>query len=140
RYRISETFAMTGFIDNGNVFLSKDQMQKFSEAYAQDPVQSADERCPSSVLVNRAQENYSYEYRSLLSKPGYIWSRHYFSYGLALNWLTPLGSMNLAYGLPWREPRDSDCDQDPEKCTPRAKQSGFWLTRGEFHINVGARF
>lgn len=142
RYRLTESFALAGFVDNGNVFLSKEQMAKFQQYYENNPVESADpdDRCAGLGQQNRVQENYSYEYSDLLTKPGYIWSRHYFSYGAALGWLTPLGSLNIAYGLPWREPRDDECSSDTDRCTPRAKQGGHWLTRGELHLNVGARF
>ena len=33
RFRLNETNAVAGFVDNGNVFMSKDQMKKFQQAY-----------------------------------------------------------------------------------------------------------
>jgi outer membrane protein insertion porin family len=142
-HRINESFAVSGFVDSGNVFLSKDQIKKFSRYYEENPVVFDGANCPNGqplTLNNSVQENYSYEYRDLLQNPGYLWSRHYYSYGISGSMLTPLGAFNAAYGLPWREPKDPACTDDPSKCTVRAKTSGHWLKRGELYITVGARF
>jgi hypothetical protein len=42
--------------------------------------------------------------------------------------------------LPWREPQTEDCETSSSYCDRRAKHTGYWLTRGVFHLNVGARF
>ncbi len=139
RYKVNDQFATAAFVDNGNVFFSKDQMDKFQRAYGNlEP--EAPEGCDGATADYTVEENVAYEYAELLRNPGYIWSRHYYSYGLSFNLLTALGSVNLAYGLPWREPKTERCANE-DICYPRAKRNDrHWLTRGEFHINVGARF
>ncbi len=142
RYRITDSVAATGFIDSGAVFFSQDQMRKFQQAY-KDPVDAASENpnCGTDVKARRSiEDNIGYDYASLLRNPEYLWSRHYYSYGTAFNLLTALGSVNLAYGLPWREPRTEACTTNTGSCYPRGKQGGYWFTRGEFSLDVGARF
>lgn len=138
RYKITESLAVTGFVDNGVSFFSQDQMDKFAKEYA-DPVQSTG-ACAGANAYRSVEDNIGYEYRDLVQNPGFILSRHYFSYGTSLNILTALGSINFGYGLPWKEPESERCKADHGLCNPRGKQGGFWLQRGEFHLNVGARF
>lgn len=141
RYRITDSVAATGFVDSGAVFFSQDQMRKFQQAY-KDPVDTAakDPACANVKARRSIEDNIGYDYQSLLRNPGYLWSRQYYSYGVAANLLTALGSMNLAYGLPWREPQTEACSEGKEFCYPRGKQGGYWFARGEFSIDVGARF
>ena len=142
RRKLSEDLAVTGFIDNGNVFLTRGQAARFASAYAVpvNPPVNIPECEGQTPIVRRVEDNVGYEYHELLSKPGYLWSYHYWSYGTALSLLTPVGAINVAYGLPWREPKTEVCAQDQSRCYPRAKESDFWLFRGELQINVGAHF
>lgn len=142
RKKISDAFATTGFVDSGAVFFSQDQMEKFQQAY-RDSVDVSNEKgaCATETDRHRSiEDNIGYDYRSLLRNPGYLWSRHYYAYGIAFNILTALGSVNIGYGLPWREPETEACKADKEFCYPRGKQGGYWFTRGEFSLDVGARF
>ncbi len=145
RYKLTEDIATNFFVDNGNVFLSKEQLKKFERAYdkpgalADLPPDHPCSRNPPQV-ERTVQDNIGYDYAELLTNPGYIWSRHYYSYGLSLSWLTPLGSVNIGYGLPWREPKTEACNADSTLCHTRGKDGGHWLTRGEIHLNVGTRF
>lgn len=142
RKKLSDDVSMTGFIDNGNVFLSQQQADKFAKAYAipVSPPSGLAECADITPATRRVEDNIGYEYSDLLSKPGYLWSYHYWSYGTALSLLTPVGAINVAYGLPWHEPKTLVCEQDTQRCYPRAKQQGYWLWRGELQINLGARF
>jgi outer membrane protein assembly complex protein YaeT len=142
RKKLSEDLAVTGFIDNGNVFLTRAQANRFAGAYAVPvaPPTKIPECAAQEPVARRVEDNVGYDYAELLAKPGYVWSYHYWSYGAALSLLTPVGAINVAYGLPWREPETEACAQDSARCYPRAKQDGYWLFRGELHINVGARF
>jgi outer membrane protein assembly factor BamA len=149
RYKVNDSLATTGFVDNGNTFFSKEQMAVLEDAY-EDPVRGEDRvigtdgnpdpTCADEQAFRTVEDNIGYDWGELLRNPGYAWSRHYWSYGASLNLLTALGSVNFAYGLPWREPTTEACEADPSFCNPRGKQSGHWLLRGEFHLNVGARF
>jgi hypothetical protein len=144
RYKWNEDTAVTFFVDNGNVFLSPDQAAKFEAAY-QEPATIPDtipenDPCRQLGLKNRLDDNFPYRFYHLATKPKMIWDKHFFAYGLAYNRLTPIGSINFAYGLPWREPKTPACRADRDRCNFRADQEGPWIARGEFHINVGAQF
>jgi outer membrane protein assembly complex protein YaeT len=141
RYRFTESLAATGFLDNGNVFFSKEEMDRFTAAFA-DPVEvtGTGDECIAGDARRTVEDNNGYSLDDLKKQPGVIWSKHYASYGTAINFLTAIGSVNIAYGLPLREPKTSDCQSGTTDCYSRGKQEGHWLTRGEFHLNVGARF
>ena len=141
RYRLSETLAATAFFDNGNVFFSKEESDRFTRAFS-DPVEvsGSDSGCPAGSALRSIEDNNGYSITDLERRPRRLWSDHYSSYGTSLNFLTAIGSVNLAYGLPLHEPQTDACEGNDSLCYPRGKQSGFWLARGEFHLNVGARF
>jgi outer membrane protein insertion porin family len=144
RMKVDDNLATSVFVDSGNVFFSKDQMNKFQVAYLEPTDrgpqnQDSLDKCGNETIVRSVEDNIGYQYRDLVTKPGYLWSRHYQSYGVALSYLTVLGSINFAYGLPWHEPTTERCRKDRE-CFSRGKSSGYWLLRGEVHINVGAKF
>jgi len=143
RHRFSELWAVTGFIDQGNVFLSKDQMDKFQQTYEGNvtPSQLAQQDgCKDATGRRSVEDNFAYNYSDLLRNPGYLWTRNYYSYGTSINALTPIGAFNFTYGLPWREPESASCRDQTAPCNVRAKQSGHWIRRGEFLVTVGARF
>lgn len=141
RYRLSETLATTLFFDNGNVFFSQEEADRFTRAFAA-PVETSGsaDGCPASDALRSIEDNNGYSLTDLQDDPSRLWSDHYSSYGASINFLTAIGSVNLAYGLPLHEPRTDACDADEAVCYPRGKQSGYWFMRGEFHLNVGARF
>lgn len=119
RYQITPAkFAITSFIDSGNVFFTPEEFKEFqsSEGYITD--------------------NTDYSYSELLTSPQILWYKNYVSYGLAANYLTPVGSINLAYGLPWKR-----CADPENKCEyERGKHNDKWFLNGQVHINVGATF
>lgn len=141
RYRISETLAATGFFDNGNVFFSKDEADRFARAFSE-PIEvgSISGQCDSKSALRSIEDNNGYNLDDLGKHPDRLWNDHYSSFGSSINFLTAIGSVNLAYGIPLHEPRTETCSQNESLCFPRGKQVGYWLTRGEIHLNVGARF
>ncbi len=144
RRKITDDIAITAFSDNGNVFLSGEQLNQFSKAY-EEPVAVPenvpdDAACRALGLTNQVQENFPYRLSDLLTNPRTIMNKHFFSYGAALSWLLPVGSLNLSYGLPWKQPRDALCSAEGSQCLVRHKRTGHWITRGEWYLNVGARF
>ena len=143
RYRLLENIALASFVDSGNTFFSQGEMREFAAAYADslDPgLQQATDPCFGINPARSVEDNVGYTYAELLQKPGYFFSRHYLSYGLSVNWLTPIGSVNIAYGLPWREPKTERCNNNSDLCFPRTDKNKWWFWRGELHINVGTRF
>ena len=141
RYRLSETLATTLFLDNGNVFFSEEEGSRLARAFA-DPVEvkGSGSDCPASAALRSVEDNNGYSLRDLRRDPRRLWSDHYTSYGTSVNFLTAIGSVNFAYGLPLHEPQSKACAVNDSLCFPRGKQKGYWLTRGEFDLNVGARF
>ncbi len=117
RQIVTDTFAAAAFIDSGNVFFTKEEEQYFDTPGA------------------RLADNMPYDFLDLVSHPDYLWKKNYTSWGLALNYLTPIGSLNLAYGLPWNR-----CAGQINSCVQRGKKSDWHILTGQFHINVGATF
>jgi len=140
RHRINEFLAATSFVDSGNAFFADSEIAKFRKAFDQDVDITNVGACGGATPRRSVEDNVGYGYDELFQKPGYIWNRHFLSYGLALNFLTAIGSINLAYGLPWREPQTERCKEDSDFCFIRGRQRNPWFTRGELHLNVGARF
>jgi len=129
RYQIiQDTMAISGFMDASNTFFSPQEHLRFRQDFARQETEPG--RAPATIL-----DNEPYDFSHLLQDPTIIWTRNYTSYGLSLNYLTPLGSFNLSYGIPFKRcpTPDSICD------VPRGK-SGPPLTSGVFHVNVGATF
>ena len=140
RYRFTESVAGTSFIDSGNTSFTREEMAKFSDAFSGpvDVKNPAD--CPDQQPKRSIEDNIGYDLADLPTHPRYLWDRHFTTGGLALNFLTPIGSINLAYGVPWHEPRTDQCIEDSSRCFFRAPQDLPWWRRGEVHFNVGAKF
>lgn len=137
RYRFTDNIGSTLFVDSGNSSFSQEENEKFKKAFGskKDP-----NVCNNAEQNTSIVDNEGYELSELAIHPGYIWERQYTTGGLALNFLTPIGSINLAYGVPWHEPVTVDCSNNESLCFPRAPQNVAWWRRGEFHFNVGAKF
>lgn len=137
RYRWTSSIATTGFIDSGNTSFSSEEMAKFSRAF------SGTLDVPSSTCGEARfsiEDNIGYELADLATHPGYIWERHFTSAGAAVNFLTPIGSINLAYGVPWHEPKSKKCKENDSYCFSRTPKTDIWWKKGEIHLNVGAKF
>lgn len=140
RYRLTDSIATTLFTDSGNSSFSQEEAEKFKKAFAQPVTVAANPACPDAQPRLEIKDNTGYELADLMTHPGYVWTRHYTTAGLAMNFLTPIGSINLAYGVPWHEPLSDNCAANSDDCYPRAPQNIAWWRRGEFHFNVGAKF
>ncbi len=120
------------------MFFSKSEISKFNakefeynENYNSKISDETQKRNPSVIL-----DNEEYSLADILKRPKNLWDKNYFSYGLALNYLTPIGSVNLAYGLPLKR-----CPtKDSSSCIPRGKKTKHWYLDGELHFNIGATF
>jgi outer membrane protein assembly complex protein YaeT len=138
RYRWSEAVATTAFIDSGNTSFSSEEMAKFEKAFAAS-ASSSNSRCPTDARVS-IEDNVGYDFTELPRNPKILWDKNYSSTGAALNLLTPIGSINLAYGIPWHEPKSQKCKDDDSFCFSRIPEADAWWKKGEVHINVGAKF
>jgi outer membrane protein assembly complex protein YaeT len=139
RYRFAASLAGTIFIDSGTSSFSQKEKQKFERAFAEDSSVNPNPACDGSPQRS-IEDNIGYEISDVASDPSIIWKRNFTSTGTALNFLTPIGSINLAYGIPWNEPKSEKCIKDQAFCFPRSDQKAPLWKRGEFHFNVGARF
>ncbi len=135
RYRFTSAFATSIFIDSGTASFSRIEEQKFKNAFDNDPKKGCGGEAKSSI-----EDNIGYDVTDVISDPEVLWYKNYTSTGTALNFLTPIGAINLAYGVPWHEPKTAKCIRDSQYCYPRSDQSVPLWRRGEFHINVGAKF
>lgn len=127
RYRMGEMLALSFFFDSGNTFLSAAEVKKFAEQF---------DKIPGRPTI---EDNINYEFKELLYKPGYFISRHYLSYGLALNWLTPIGPINTSLSWPLREPPSPRCSEEGI-CFSRVRAASNWYNRYQFDLSVGAAF
>lgn len=135
RHLFSEHFAGTYFVDSGNVFFSPAEMEKFRSLY--DSTGDPDNAATKPSI----EDNIGYDFEDLVRDPAILYNKHYVASGIALNYLTALGSINLAYGIPIHEPKTQRCIDYPDRlCFKRGSENDVWLFRGQFDINVGASF
>lgn len=129
RYQlIKDTMALTTFIDSSNSFFMPKEEEQFRRDFEGNP--------PPGQAPAQMVDNVPYRFEQILSHPEYLWQRNYVSYGMAVNYLTPLGSFNLSYGLPWKR-----CATPNNRCTiERGQAVTYGVLGGVFHINVGANF
>jgi outer membrane protein assembly complex protein YaeT len=118
RQIIPETMGITYFVDSGSVFFEEKELEGFNQS--------------ESFLI----DNEPYTLGSLVRNPHYLWHKNYVSHGIALSYLTPIGSVNLAYGLPLKR-----CASSATSCSePRGRYGNTYLTSGETHLSIGATF
>jgi|GEM_PF-5969523 len=86
RYRLFKQVGVTGFMDFGNLYFSDDEETELGSI-----LNSSNSRLQS----NRVEGWYDF-----LRSPEKFWKDQYVSYGLGFNAITPLGSLNFAYGIP----------------------------------------
>ncbi len=135
RYRFNTAFATTAFVDSGNASFNQIEEKKFKVAFDRDVKEGCGGQARSSI-----EDNIGYDLADVFADPSVLWERNFSSIGLALNFLTPIGAINLAYGIPWHEPKTQKCKNDDQYCYPRSDHRLPLWRRGEFHINVGANF
>ncbi|MCX6116297.1 MAG: BamA/TamA family outer membrane protein, partial [Proteobacteria bacterium] len=139
RYKWTDSIATSTFIDSGNSSFTNEEEIKFRNAF-NDPNSVAKSVGCNKDPVLSIEDNIGYELSELVAHPGYLWTKNYSSYGLALNFLTPIGSINLAYGVPWYEPKSTRCENDDTQCISRIRINRLTKIKGEIHFNVGAKF
>ena len=131
RYQFAKDFlAASVFMDASNDFFSPSEKRIFNETFAQTTKDASKE--------STMYDNDSYPFEQMLTHPADLWYRNYVSSGLALNLLTPLGAVNLSYGIPVKRYAGRGCPAD--QCIPRGHTVRNVLTDGVFHVNVGATF
>ena len=123
RYRLFNPVGITAFMDFGNLYFSENEEAELAVALGQN----------GSVLGGNQRTGW----HEMIQSPESIWKDQYVSYGLALSAITPLGSLNLAYGIPVKAPDDVDCRSDGSNCPEKDMNL---LMRGRFHLNFGVLF
>lgn len=128
RYQlIPETVAITGFIDSSNSSFSRTEESRIREEHA---ILQAEGRQATFA------DNEPYAFERIFTTPNYIWTKNYLSYGVAGNYLTPLGSVNVSFGWPWRRCLNyrTTCDY------PRGNSNYRNLRGAVVSLNIGANF
>jgi outer membrane protein assembly factor BamA len=130
RYQIiNDTFAVTTFLDSSNSSFSSGEERIIRQEFADSPVTEG-ESAPQFA------DNEPYPFEAVFTHPRYLWTKNYLSYGLALNYLTPLGSVNLSFGWPWQR-----CLNGESSCPhPRGNSSFRKLSGAVIGLNIGANF
>lgn len=128
RYQvIAETLAITSFIDSSNSSFSRTEEAKIRDEHATLQGQGR-----QAIFA----DNEPYAFEKIFTTPNYIWTRNYVSYGLAGNYLTPLGSVNLSFGWPLRR-----CLYYRSTCDfPRGNTNYRNLRGAVVSLNIGANF
>ncbi len=134
RYQFWRDFlAASIFIDSGNTFFTATEEQEYRDFLTAQ--ERADARHRSALY-----DNFNYELSDLLTRPQYLVTKHYVSQGIGINYLSPIGLVNVAWGFPLSQPQAEDCEQSTWHCRDRRIATERWYQRGRFHFNVGARF
>ena len=134
RYQIVRDFlALSTFLDSGNTYFSEQEAKRYQEFL---DVASEKSQRPRSVLY----DNFAYEMQDIIRKPRTLLDKHYLASGLALNYLSPIGLVNFAYGYPLRQPKTAYCNAGRHHCFDRRAKDPEWYKRGRLHFNVGAKF
>jgi hypothetical protein len=119
---------MTSFLDSSNSFFSATEEQLIREEF--EKATAAGEESPQFF------DNEPYAFETVFTHPQYLWTKNYLSYGLSLNYLTPLGSVNLSLGWPWRR-----CLNNQVECEYPRGNSNYRNLRGAvIGLNIGANF
>lgn len=122
RYLLFKDIALSGFLDMSNSFFSEHEISRFNEEIRA--------ICSDNCMV--IQENYPANLADIASDPRRIFTRNYSSYGLSLSWLSPIGVINLYYGLPMQNQIDGGLI--------RRKTANTIYGQGILNFNVGAEF
>ncbi len=128
KYRLFNSLSVSSFFDISNVSLSNSEQNEMNSVLSS-------QRTTSNNL-STLEDNAPYNIGTVFSDPSVLLDSNYSSYGLSLNILTPLGSMNASYGWPL-----APCLNRASTCSyPRAGKNYSSITGGVFHINIGATF
>ena len=134
RYQIVKDFlAVSVFLDSGNTYFSEQEAKRYQDFL---DTASKNNQRPRSVLY----DNFSYNLRDIIRQPRTLFDKHYLASGMALNYLSPIGLVNVAYGHPLRQPTTDYCDAGMYHCFDRRSKDPEWYKRGRLHFNVGAKF
>ena len=134
RYQFVKNFlAVSLFLDSGNTYFSKHEEKRYQDILDRE---SEKNKRPRSLLF----DNFAYELVDIFTQPSILFDSHYYSHGVALNYLSPIGMVNVAFGLPLRQPISASCDVLPHNCFDRSSKEEQWYKRGKLHFNVGAKF
>ncbi|MBC7661352.1 MAG: BamA/TamA family outer membrane protein [Chitinophagaceae bacterium] len=127
RYQvIPETMALTTFIDSSNSSFSRNEEKEITKEHA----------AVDGVTKPLFGDNEPYPLEAIFTHPSYMWTKNYVSYGLAGNYLTPLGSVNLSFGWPWKR-----CLNNAESCLyPRGNSNYRKIQGAVVSLNIGANF
>lgn len=122
RYLLLHNLALAGFIDFNNSFFSEDEIRAFG--------QEIEDICTDRCMA--VEENVYNGLEKILEDPSLIVKNNYSSYGLSLAWLSPIGVINIYYGLPLKDRVGNG--------VRRTKSTNNIYGKGIFNFNVGSDF
>lgn len=124
RQLLSSSFGLTYFLDASNTYVTGKEAADFNSRFADSPDSEAS-----------LEDNFDYDFFEYLQRPQTIWEQNYISYGLALNYITPFGTVNASYGFPL-----SRCPSGKQCYESRGNQNYRTWWGGQVHFNVGTNF
>lgn len=128
KYRVIGNLSISTFFDSSNVSLSESEEREMNF--------EIDAQRTATNNMTAVEDNAPFDFIDIFENPSVLLDNNYSAYGLSLNVLTPLGSMNASYGWPL-----APCLNMKKTCAyPRAGNNYSSLTGGVFHINIGATF
>lgn len=130
RHKINSFVGSSFFIDCGNTFFSQHDFRQYNQLFNDDQGEG----------LREIKENISYEFRDLISSPGYLFSRNYLSYGSSVSLITPVGPINVFISWPWKEPKSHECERDSSICFTRSGLEESYIKRFQIDINIGSEF
>ncbi len=134
RYLLLKELAVAAFLDSGTVFLTPAEFQVYKERLEQQNNGLSDTEKAS------IEENLAYDHSDIYRNPKILFSKHNVSFGGALNFLTPIGSLALSCGFPIKIATTGRCNSDPSLCFDRSKSESFWYNNYICNLNVGTQF
>ena len=127
RYKITDYYAASLFIDSGNTYFTGSEEDRISQIFA------------DAGNTRQLRDNLPNHPGQLLGNPKSIGSKHYNSFGISASVITPVGPINGYLAWPISEPTLKGCDEN-QSCFIRRKERDPWIQKFQFYINIGTDF
>ncbi|MCY4381335.1 MAG: BamA/TamA family outer membrane protein, partial [Proteobacteria bacterium] len=144
RYPMSDHLALNIFYELGNSFINDTTLSRYQMRFdraSNDLMNTSSSSNNDSQVKPTVYDNYPIAYQEDLIRPLTLLSKLYSSAGLAIDYLTPIGSIGLSLSHPIYQPKSPACLQGQTSfCLDRRGESHPILQRFKFDFTVVARF